>query len=122
MPAARARSRRLTRRPYLASLSAGSGPGDPRPPEKDDLVVLVDVYHHVENRERYFRNLQQALRPGGRVAVIDFRMDSPVGPPTKARVAPDTVKAEMKRAGYRLAQEHSFLPNQYFLVFQPAGS
>ena len=97
-------------------------PGDPRLPEKADLVVLVDTYHHVEDRERYFRNLQKALRPGGRVAVIDFRMDSPVGPPRKARVAPDTVKGEMKRAGYVLAQEHGFLPNQYFLVFQPAGS
>lgn len=93
-------------------------PGDPRLPEKADLVILVDVYHHVEDRERYFRALQKALKPGGRVAIIDFRMDSPVGPPKKARVEPGRVKAEMQRAGYALAQEHGFLPNQYFLVFQ----
>lgn len=96
--------------------------GDPRLPEKADLIVLVDTYHHVEGRERYFRNLQKALKPGGRVAVIDFRMDSPVGPPKRTRVAPDTVKAELQRAGYALSQEHGFLPNQYFLVFRPAGS
>jgi predicted methyltransferase len=111
------------KREGLKNLTAVAGkPGDPGIPEKADLIILVDVYHHIESRERYFRSLQKALRRGGRVAVIDFRMDSPVGPPRKARIAPDTVKAEMKRAGYVLAQEHAFLPNQYFLVFSPAGS
>lgn len=111
------------RREGLKNVTAVAGkPGDPRLPEKADLVVLVDVYHHVEDRERYFRNLQMSLKPGGRVAVIDFRMDSPVGPPQSARIAPDRVKAELKRAGYALAQEHAFLPNQFFLVFRPAGS
>lgn len=111
------------KREGLKNVTAVAGkPADPRLPEKADLVVLVDVYHHVEDRERYFRNLQKSLKPGGRVAVIDFRMDSPVGPPQSARIAPDRVKAELKRAGYALTQEHAFLPNQYFLVFQPAGS
>ena len=97
-------------------------PGDPRLPEKADVVILVDVYHHVENREQYFRRLQNSLKPGGRVAVIDFRMDSPEGPPKSARIEPGRVKAEMERAGYVLAQEHAFLPNQYFLVFQAGKS
>jgi SAM-dependent methyltransferase len=110
------------KREGLKNITAVAGkPGDPHLPEKADLVVLVDVYHHVEGREGYFRSLQKSLRPGGRVAVIDFHMDSPVGPPRSARVAPDAVKVEMKSAGYVLAQEHAFLPNQYFLVFKPAG-
>ncbi|MBI2508850.1 MAG: class I SAM-dependent methyltransferase [Betaproteobacteria bacterium] len=96
--------------------------GDPRLPEKADLIILVDVYHHIGDRERYFRKLRDSLRPGGRIVVIDFRMDSPEGPPESARIAPDRVKAELKRAGYALAREHTFLPNQYFLVFQPARS
>jgi len=91
--------------------------GDPRLPEKADLVVLVDVYHHIELRERYFRALAASLKPGGRVAVIDFRMDSPSGPPKSARVAPERVKAELAAAGYALSEEHGFLPRQYFLVF-----
>ena len=97
-------------------------PGDPRLPEKADVVVLVDVYHHVENREQYFRQLQNSLKPGGRLAVIDFRMDSPDGPPKAARIAPDRVKAELEKAGYVLDAEHAFLPNQYFLVFHMAKS
>jgi len=113
---------RATREGMKNVTAVAGKPGDPRLPEKADLVILVDVYHHVENREQYFRQLQKSLRPGGRVAIIDFRMDSPEGPPKSARIAPDRVTAEMKRAGYALAQEYAFLPNQYFLVFQPGGS
>lgn len=92
---------------------------DARLPAKVDLVLLVDVYHHIENRERYFRTLAASIKPGGRVAVIDFRLDSPEGPPREARIAPDKVKAELSAAGYALAAEHGFLTRQYFLVFAP---
>jgi SAM-dependent methyltransferase len=95
------------------------GPDDPRLPEKADLILLVDVFHHIEDRPRYFSKLRASLKPGGRIAIIDFRVDSPEGPPKAARVAPQRVTAELKGAGYRLAADHGFLPNQYFLVFQP---
>lgn len=93
---------------------------DARLPEKVDLVLLVDVYHHIDGREAYFRKLRASLRAGGRIAVIDFALDSPRGPPVAARVAPDVVKAEMRTAGLALAAEHGFLPDQYFLIFRPA--
>jgi SAM-dependent methyltransferase len=93
---------------------------DPRLPAKVDMILLVDVYHHIEDRPRYFRRLRLSLRPGGRIAIVDFKLDSPEGPPRAARVAPEAVIAEMKAAGYALAAEHSFLPYQYFLVLRPA--
>jgi SAM-dependent methyltransferase len=111
------------KREGLKNVTAVHGkPGDPRLPEKADLIIFVDVYHHVEDRERYFRQLQNSLKPDGRVAIIDFRMDSPVGPPRAARIAPEVVKSEMQAAGYRLAEEHDFLPHQYFLVLRRAGN
>jgi SAM-dependent methyltransferase len=100
-------------------IAVAAEPGNPRLPEKADLIILVDVYHHVDKREHYFRQLQQSLKADGRVAIIDFRLDSPEGPPPKARIAPERVKKEMQSAGYALTQEHGFLPNQYFLIFQP---
>lgn len=99
-------------------IAVAAEPGNPRLPEKADLIILVDVYHHIDKRERYFRQLQQWLKPEGRLAIIDFRMDSPEGPPPKARIAPESVKKELQSAGYTLTQEHAFLPNQYFLIFQ----
>ena len=110
------------KREHLRNLTAIAGaPDDPRLPEKVDLILLVDVYHHIEDRAPYFRRLRASLRPGGRIAIVDFRLDSPQGPPRASRVAPEAVIAEMKAAGYAVAAEHSFLPYQYFLVFAPAS-
>jgi SAM-dependent methyltransferase len=97
-------------------------PEDPKLPEKADLILMVDVFHHIEDREWYFRNLGASLKPGGRIAIIDFRLDSPDGPPKAARIAQERVIAELKGAGYKLSTQHGFLPNQYFLVFQPEGT
>jgi SAM-dependent methyltransferase len=107
------------RKENLANLTAvAAAPDDPRLPAPVDLAILVDVYHHVPDRERYLRKLRDSIKPGGRVAVIDFRKDAPMGPPASARMSPDQVKSEFARAGYALANEHAFLPNQYFLVFR----
>ena len=56
------------------------------------------------------------------MAIIDFRMDSPDGPPRSDRIPPERVKAEFKNAGYSIVAEHAFLPHQYFLVFAPSRS
>jgi SAM-dependent methyltransferase len=100
-------------------VALAGAPDDPRLPEKADLVLMVDVFHHIDERERYFRKLRASLKPAGRIAIIDFRLDSPEGPPKAARIARERVVAELERSGYALAQEHRFLPNQYFLVFRP---
>jgi len=106
----------------LANLTAvAAKPADPGIPAAVDVVILVDTYHHVPDRERYFRDLKKSLKPRGRLAIIDFTLDSPVGPPKRARIPADAVKQELARAGYALADEHRFLPNQYFLVFRPAA-
>jgi len=98
-----------------------AGEGEARLPEPVDVALLVDVYHHIPARTDYFAALRASLQPGGRVAIVDFRLDSPRGPPRRARIAPEAVKQELARAGYALVEEHGFLPDQYFLVFAPIG-
>ena len=101
--------------------SIAAAPDDPRLPERVDLILMVDVLHHIADRARYLQKLRGSLKPGGRIAIIDFRMDAPDGPPKSARLAPGRVKTELHAAGYALLEEHAFLPNQYFLVFRPDG-
>jgi cyclopropane fatty-acyl-phospholipid synthase-like methyltransferase len=96
-------------------------PGDARLPRPVDLVLIVDTYHHIGDRVAYFERLRKSLTATGRLAIVDFRIDSPAGP-RHGRVAPDTVKAELARAGFRFVAGHDFLPYQYFLVFAPAGN
>jgi len=106
----------------LANLIAHQADADdPRLPQAVDLAILVDTYHHIDNREAYFRKLRASLTGAGRLAIIDFRLDSPVGP-RHGRIAPEVVKAELARAGFRFVAGHDFLPNQYFLIFTPTGN
>jgi len=108
------------KREQLANVFAiQSATDDARLPEKVDLALFVDTYHHIDDRSRYFARLKGTLAPQGRVAIVDFTMDSEIGPPPRARVTPEQVKRELAKAGYELAGEHDFLPNQYFLVFRP---
>lgn len=83
---------------------------------------MVDVFHHIEDRAAYFRKLAGSLKLGGRIAIIDYRLDSADGPPKSARIAPESVVGELKGAGYALTKQYGFLPNQYFLVFTPEGN
>jgi len=96
--------------------ASGASPNVPKPV---DIVLVVDTYHHLPNRPAYFRELMKSLATGGRVAIIDFRKDSPQGPPPQFRFEADQIIGEMKQAGYRLDARHDFLPRQHFLVFRP---
>jgi len=98
-----------------------AGADTPNLPERVDLVLIVDTYHHIGGRETYFRKLAESLKPGGSVAIIDFKTDSPEGPPKEFRFTPAQVKSEMSKAGYILTAEHNFLPRQHFLIFALAG-
>jgi len=86
-------------------------------PEPVDLVLVVDVFHHVPNRVAYFTRLKQELKPGGRVAIVDFKKGAPSGPPEQFRFTPEQIAAEMQQAGFEVQTSHDFLPRQHFLVF-----
>lgn len=91
---------------------------DPLLPAEVDLALFVDVYHHIGDRVAYLERLKKSLKPQGRIAVIDFRMDSPIGPPIASRVDPDQVNKDFAATGMKLVEQLDFLPNQFFLIFQ----
>jgi ubiquinone/menaquinone biosynthesis C-methylase UbiE len=101
--------------PVLASVD------NPRlPPRGVDVVLIVDTFHHLDDRVTYFRRLRHVLHRGGRVAVVDWqRRELPVGPPLEHKLAREQVVEEMVSAGYELASEPEILPYQYVLVFRP---
>ena len=84
-----------------------------------DRVVIVNTWHHVEEQAKYLDLLKRAVRPGGQVIHIDYHArELPVGPPVGMKIPREEVVRQMEAAGFRLAAEHSFLPYQYFLVFE----
>jgi ubiquinone/menaquinone biosynthesis C-methylase UbiE len=86
-------------------------------PERVDVVLVVDTFHHIPNRVAYFTGLKARLKPGARLAIVDFRKDAPQGPPVEFRFTPDQISAELAQAGFRLLAGHDFLPQQVFLVY-----
>ncbi|MFT4979355.1 MAG: ubiquinone/menaquinone biosynthesis C-methylase UbiE, partial [Myxococcota bacterium] len=86
-----------------------------------DRVLMVNTYHHVAEREDYFRRLQGAMRPGGQLIVVDFTLDTERGPPVSHRLAPDVVTAELGAAGWTAAGAVDVLPDQYVLIFEQSG-
>lgn len=112
------------RLPYTAEFILAP-PNTPKLPlDSVDLIFTCNTYHHLDDRTTYFSNLKSALKPGGRVAIVDFYHDErsgDVGFPRQHLVARETVVEEMTKAGYTLLREHTFLPRQYFLEFVAAA-
>lgn len=87
-------------------------------PTNCDVVLLVDTYHHIENRSVYFKKGLVHLNKRGRLAIIDFTLESPMGPKKEHRIPKHQVIAELQQLGYKLRRDIEGLPNQYFLIFE----
>ncbi len=87
-------------------------------PEAVDLVLVVDTYHHIPNRRAYFWELRKSMKPSARLAIIDFRKDSPDGPPVEFRFTPEEITGELAKAGFTPVTSHDFLPRQMFLIYR----
>jgi len=91
---------------------------DPRLPGKVDAVLVVDAYHEIEDRVAMLSSLARALKPQGRIGVVDFKLDGTgPGPSAEERVSPDVVVKDAEKAGLRLIRQEPFLQYQYFLIF-----
>ncbi len=84
--------------------------------EFDDML-LVDVYHHIENRVAYFADLRGQLSASGRVWVVDFKDGKlPVGPGVDHKVPLATVLAELTAAGFATQLDSTLLPYQFIVT------
>lgn len=80
-----------------------------------DRILIVDVWHHIEQRVAYAKDLAAALRPGGKIFVVDFTMEAKHGPPVAMRIAPDALVAELTAAGLAAKVSAVTLPDQYIV-------
>lgn len=116
-------NRRIRDAGLLNIASVLAPPDDPLLPQPVDRFLFVDVWHHVEDQAGYLARMRKLLKPGGQVVMIDFhKKDLPVGPPVEMKVAREDLVRQMEQQGFTLLREHTFLPYQYFLVFQLAGT
>ena len=88
-------------------------------PNSVDLFFVCNTIHHIGDRHEYYEILARDLRPSGRFAFVDFYKDAELteGPSRAMRIAKQSLIDEVTAAGFRLVEDHDFLPVQYFLVF-----
>lgn len=85
-------------------------------PASVDRLLIVNTWHHIETRGDYARKLRTALKPGGKVYIVDFTRDSPSGPPVKERLDPEQVIADLVAGGLEADTLDETLPRQYVVV------
>lgn len=92
-------------------------------PARMDVVFVGDTYHHLRDRVAYFRRLQAALAPGGRLAILEYKPGKlPVGPAEDHKLPDGLRESELAEAGYSLVERfttHAYHDFEVWRVVQP---
>ena len=112
-------ARRLARQ-RIANVTMVQGTvDDPKlPPSSVDLELMVDVYHELSQPQAMLRHLREALKPGGRLVLLEYRKEDPsipIRPEHKMSVA--EAKLEVEAEGFTLSTVDEALPRQHILIF-----
>jgi ubiquinone/menaquinone biosynthesis C-methylase UbiE len=93
-------------------------PENPRLAEKEaDIVMLVDTYGYIENREKYLNYLKKGLKPGGEILIIDFKKENlPVDIAGSFTISLSNVVKELESAGFTIKKvDNTSLDYQYII-------
>lgn len=88
-----------------------------------DWVFIADVYHEMSEPEAMLASIKGALAPGGRVALLEYRVEDGSGDQIKAdhTMSVRQVLGEWQAAGFELVALHEFLPTQHLFFFRAQG-
>jgi ubiquinone/menaquinone biosynthesis C-methylase UbiE len=92
---------------------------DPKLPDSAiDLELLVDVYHELSEPQKMLRGLRRALKPGGRLVLLEYRKEDPNIPILELhKMSVEQAKLEVEAEGFELTRVDERLPRQHILVF-----
>jgi predicted methyltransferase len=91
-------------------------------PGSVDVVFLCDAYHHFEFPQKTMATLYAALKPGGRLVMVDYRHEKGKTPDwcfKHVRAGQEVFCREIEAAGFKLQGEEKFLKDNYMVWFQP---
>jgi len=94
---------------------------DPRlPAGQVDWILLVDVYHELENPTVMLEKMREALAPRGQVALVEYRVEDGTADHIRAehRMSVLQVLSEWEAAGFDLVELHEFLPSQHVFILR----
>jgi len=88
------------------------------PPAVCDVAFLANLWHELDNPRDVLVEMRRILRPGGRLAIVDWRADvsPPPGPPQQDRVDSRETQALLREQGWNVAASSPLGPYNYFLL------
>ena len=87
-------------------------------PASVDLEIMVDVYHELSQPQAMLRRLRAALKPGGRLVLLEYRKEDPSIPiKFEHKMSVAEAKMELEAEGFTLAKVDEALPRQHILIF-----
>ncbi len=92
---------------------------DPKLPDGEvDLILLVDVYHEFSHPEQMLQAMRKSLKPDGRLALVEFRLEDP-NVPIKLlhKMSKEQILKEIPPNGFKLVEEYDKLPWQHLMFF-----
>ena len=92
---------------------------DPHLPENAvDLALLVDVYHEFSEPEAMVSHIRKALKPGGRLVLLEYRKEDPSIPILPLhKMTVEEVRSEIEPLGFQMQPHFEFLPTQHIIIF-----
>lgn len=82
-----------------------------------DVVLMVNTYHHIDNRVEYLKKIKEGLKNGGELVIIDFfKTELPVGPPVNHKLSMDEIIKEIKEAGFKNMNINAELLEYQFII------
>lgn len=89
----------------------------PLPDATADVVVQINLHHHLADQLGTLAECHRLLKPGGRIAIIDWaKKETPKGPPLEMRCTPEGVGEQLKQSGFADVQSHDLLPYAFFVT------
>lgn len=87
-------------------------------PESIDAALMVDAYHEFSHPREMMQSLFRALKPGGRIILLEYRAEDPTVPIKPLhKMTEAQARKEMETVGLQWQVTHSFLPWQHLMVF-----
>jgi ubiquinone/menaquinone biosynthesis C-methylase UbiE len=99
-----------------------STPTETKLPENAvDLVLMVDVYHECSQPEAVLKGIRKALKPRGRLVLVEFRGEDPEVPiKEEHKMTLEQVRKEVEPQGFSFKESLEFLPWQHIIIFEKA--
>lgn len=97
----------------------GAVDGAKLPPDSITLALMVDAYHEFSHPREMLESLMSALRPGGRVVLLEYRAEDPAVPIKPLhKMTERQIRLELESVGFRWVATHDFLPWQHMVIFE----